>query len=326
MEIVVIIVNYKSAPLVINCLNSIYNNAYNELSLTVVIVDNASNDGSVVVLNEAISNNDWSDFVKVISSNYNGGFSCGNNLAIEYIEQQNWDVDLYWLLNPDAEIISAKLTEVKKIFRSSSQIGICGTRVLNESGGVESSAKNFLRPLSEFFTGARLGLLDSAFPKYLVSISANNSFHECDWVSGASMFLRKELVKDVGRFDEEYFLYFEEQDFCRKAKNAGWKVFYSPAIDVMHREGAVTGIKDTEKPKPKYWFDSRRRYFTKFYGLFGLLLADCFWLLGRLAYKIRVFLCLVKVQKNIPPQFTEDMIVGDLRSLFSSHKKRNLNE
>jgi GT2 family glycosyltransferase len=91
-----------------------------------------------------------------------------------------------------------------------------------------------------------------------------------DWVSGAAMLIRREVVEQLGGLDEEYFLYFEETDFCRKAHSGGWSVAFVPGSCVMHNAGASTGIMNEQarsKQLPAYWFESRRRFFAKNYGV-----------------------------------------------------------
>jgi GT2 family glycosyltransferase len=100
------------------------------------------------------------------------------------------------------------------------------------------------------------------------------------WVAGASMIVRRQVFEQVGLMDEEYFMYYEEMDFCLQAKRAGWSCWYVPQSRVVHLVGQSSGVTDTKSPpkrKPQYWFDSRRRYFLKNYGWLYTALVDHVW-------------------------------------------------
>jgi hypothetical protein len=143
--------------------------------------------------------------------------------------------------------------------------------------------------------------------------------HQCDWVSGASLIVRREVIEQVGLMDEGYFLYFEEVDFCRRAREAGWECWYVPDSRVMHLEGASTGINAVAKRRGGYWYDSRRRYFVKHFGIAGLVAADVLWAIGRSMYSIRRILTLgaARFTANDPKWFTFDLLWGDLRAMLN---------
>ena len=145
--------------------------------------------------------------------------------------------------------------------------------------------------------------------------------HECDWVSGASLMVRREVFEEIGLFDEGYFLYFEEADFCMRAHTAGWKIWFVPESRVVHIEGASTGIRNVRQRRPRYWYDSRRRYFVKHFGVFGLILADVLWVVGRTSLALRRMLRLGSGGSEQDPKwFAFDLLWSDLRSLFFSQK------
>ena len=107
-----------------------------------------------------------------------------------------------------------------------------------------------------------------------------------DWLSGACLMVRREVFDAVGLLDEGYFLYFEEVDFCRRAVRAGWSCWYVPAARVVHRVGSSTGW-TTARRRPRYWFDSRRRYFRRHLGATKTLLADVLWTTGYATFRLR---------------------------------------
>jgi GT2 family glycosyltransferase len=131
------------------------------------------------------------------------------------------------------------------------------------------------------------------------------------------MIIRRKVIEDIGMMDEGFFLYFEEVDFFQRAARAGWQTWYVPESIVMHIEGASTGIKSIKR-RPAYWYNSRRRYFVKHYGVSGLLLADLLLSLGRLTFSIRRFLRLgAQGELQDPKWFMFDLLLSDFRALIT---------
>ena len=195
-------------------------------------------------------------------------------------------------------------------------VGIAGPRLENENGGIESSAHKFHTPIGELFNSARLGILDKIFKSFKVELPKDEA-HQCDWVSGSCMIIRRKVIEDVGMMDEEFFLYFEEVDYFQRAAKAGWQTWHVPNSTVMHIEGASTGIKSIKR-RPAYWYNSRRRYFVKHYGILGLLLGDMLFAIGRLSYIIRRSLRLGAQDKQQDPKwFMFDLLWGDFRALIT---------
>jgi len=108
-----------------------------------------------------------------------------------------------------------------------------------------------------------------------------------DWLAGASMLIRRSVLDSIGLFDEEFFLYYEETDFCLRARNAGFPTWYVPESRVAHVGSASTGIQDPSRPRAGYWFESRRRYLRKHHGLLYLWLANVVWVAGFAAWQVR---------------------------------------
>jgi GT2 family glycosyltransferase len=130
------------------------------------------------------------------------------------------------------------------------------------------------------------------------------------------MAIRREVLDAIGPFDEGFFLYYEEVDFCRRAREAGWSCWLAAEARVIHLEGAATGIRAARQRLPPYWFASRRRFFVKAYGIGGLLLADLLWALGRASLVLRraVGLGGRGNQPYEPIRMASDLLLGDLRA------------
>jgi GT2 family glycosyltransferase len=131
--------------------------------------------------------------------------------------------------------------------------------------------------VSELIDGLQLGLATKLLKRWNVAMVMDDINRPVDWVSGASMMIRPSVFKSIGGLDENYFLYFEETDFCRRSKLAGFSTWYVPKSRVMHIAGQSTNVTNySEQPKrlPAYWFASRRRYFAMTYGIFNAMLID----------------------------------------------------
>lgn len=313
-----IIVNYRTADLVMDCLCSVVGQIAVFPRFRVLVVDNASADGSAEKLEGFVARQGWGGWVSVIPANYNGGFAFGNNVGIREALRSDQNLNYVMLLNPDTVVHEGAIHALVDFMDSHQQVGIAGSRLENAEGATECSAHNALLPLGEMVSGARLDILSRMLHRYAVSPPMQEVAHECDWVSGASLIVRREVFEKIGMLDEGYFLYFEEMDFCLRARKAGWKVWFVPKSRVVHLEGASTGVRDMARRRPAYWYDSRRRYFAKNFGVFGLILADVLWAVGRLAFTLRRMLRLGSGRNEQDPKwFAFDLIWGDFRAFFS---------
>ncbi len=314
----IVIVNYRTAKLTIDSLRSLSTQVADLGGGRVVVVDNSSGDGSVDVLNAVIRREGWSAWVSVMPLERNGGFAYGNNAGIRAALASEEHVDYVILLNPDTIARKGAIKALVEFMEGHPHAGIAGSLLENADGGVECSAHTFPSPLGELDEGARLGVVSRLLRHYVVTPPLRTVAHPCDWVSGASMIMRGQVIEDIGLMDEGYFLYFEEVDFCRRAKLAGWESWYVPDSRVMHLEGAATGIRATANRRASYWYDSRRRFFLKHYGIAGLVLADSLWAAGRVTYILRRLLRLGgRHGKPDPKWLVYDLLWGDLRAVLS---------
>ncbi|MES2182642.1 MAG: glycosyltransferase family 2 protein [Pseudomonadota bacterium] len=312
----IITVNYRTANLVIESLRAI---AVQKEALGggwVMIVDNASGDGSEEAILSAIQSEGWSHWVSITPMSRNGGFAFGNNVGFSQALLSN-QVDYLLLLNPDSLVRQNAIEELVTFMETHPHVGIAGSRLENVDGGIECSAHKFHSPFSELLDGARLGALTRMLSSYEVTPPLRDDAYACDWVSGSSMIIRRKVIEDIGFMDEGFFLYFEEVDFFFRAARAGWQTWYVPESIVMHIEGVSTGIKSTQR-RPAYWYNSRRRYFVKHYGILGLILADLLWSIGRFTFLVRRFLKLgAQGTLRDPKYYSFDLLWGDLRAILN---------
>ena len=279
----VVIVNYRTAQLTINCLHSLVDEVRALSGTQVVVVDNNSRDRSVEQIESAIKTEGWSDWASVLPSEQNGGFALGNNLAIRPVLKSRNPPDYFLLLNPDTVVRKRSLQVLVDFMKQHPKVGIAGSRLEDPDGTPQCSAFRFHTLLSEFDSALRLGIVSKLLAKWIVAPPVASVPCQTDWVAGASMIIRREVLETVGLMDEAYFLYYEEVDFCLQAHKSGWSCWYVPESRVVHLVGQSSGVTNRKilpKRLPSYWFDSRRRYFLKNHGWFYTALTDLVWLLS----------------------------------------------
>ena len=224
-----IIVNYKSTDFLHNCLSSVYENL-NGTKVNVQVFDNGSHDH--VDLTETI-------FPKVSLSRHhrNIGFSGGVNRIIKKTSSP-----YIVILNPDTVVFDDFFESVIAFMERNHDVGILGPKVLNPDHSIQGSARAFPTAHSAFF--GRKSLLTRMFPNnrfsganILSNTSDGRTPMEVDWVSGACMVVKREALDDVGLLDEDFFLYWEDVDWCKRMWNKGWKVTYYPRATIQHTVG-----------------------------------------------------------------------------------------
>lgn len=290
MRVLVVIVNYNSADLTIDALSSIEAEVKSMSDVKTVVVDNASPDNSILKLEAEIKSRNWSDWCSLIRAERNGGFAYGNNQGVRPFLACDDKPRYFLLLNPDTIAKSGAIETLARYLDTNPNIGIAGSRMENPDGSPQSSAFRFPSIASEFEHGAKLGIISKLLSRYVVAPPAPTKIEQVEWLVGASMMIRREVFETIGLMDDSYFMYFEEVDFCRRARKAGWPSVYVPESRVVHLIGQSSGVTDKSKlnhRRPQYWFDSRRRYFVKNHGRLYALLADLAFMVGFSFWRIR---------------------------------------
>lgn len=309
MRLLIVIVNFRSASLCIDCLRSLAPEVAANAGTRVVVTDNPSGDNSVEEIGHAIARNNWSSWCELKPLPRNGGFAYGNNEAIRPALQSNDPPQYVLLLNPDTIVRPGAIRALLDFMDANAKAGIAGSRLMHENGDAQVSAFRFHTVLSELEAGVRLGFVSKLLKKRIVAppVPQTQQPTQTDWVAGASMIIRREVFESAGLLDEGYFMYFEEVDFCLRARRAGWTCWYVPASRVVHLVGqssGVTDVKQAKKRRPRYWFESRRRYFVKNHGKLKTAFADMFWMSGFVTYRMRRF-----VQRK--PDTDPQKLLGD---------------
>ncbi len=318
--ILVAIVNYRTPKLTIDCLHSLVDEVQRLPNVQVVVSDNASGDDSIEVISAAIEREGWHSWVTLMPLDKNGGFAYGNNAIIREGLAQN-PPDYVWLLNPDTVVRPHGLEHLYTFMESHKDVGIAGSRLEDPDGTPQRSAFRFHTVFSELDLGLRLGVVTKLLSHWVVAPPVVDDTVQTDWVAGASMLVRREVFDDVGLMDDDYFMYYEEMDFCLVANRAGWPCWYVPESRVVHLVGqssGVTNLKQPPKRRPQYWFDSRRRYFTKNYGRLYAEAADYAWMAGYSLWRLRQVV--QKKPQVDPPQFFSDFLKNSFAFKLSSNK------
>jgi GT2 family glycosyltransferase len=226
-------------------------------------------------------------------------------------------VQYVMLLNPDTVVRPGAIEALADFLDENAHIGVVGSQLEDEEGRLVNSGRRRPSALSELSDSASLGALDRLLTRHLVPLAHPDRPIKCDWVSGAAMMIRRRVLEQIGLLDSGYFLYFEELDFCDRARQGGWEVWLVPSSRVVHLEGSATGISRTNLRRPSYWYDSRRRYFLRQHGLVTLIVADVARMVGRISFLLRRQLRLGGDRGGDPRYFMWDLVSGDLRALLS---------
>ena len=298
MRLLVVIVNYRSASLAIDCLRSLTPEVAalgGPASVRVVVTDNPSGDDSVPRLTRAVADNGWGAWATIQPLPRNGGFAYGNNEAIRPALSSGDPPDYVLLLNPDTLVRPGAVRALLDFMDARPDVGLAGSRLEDPDGTPQRSAFRFHTVPGELEAGLRLGFVSKLLGRYIVAppVPDGSEPRPVDWVAGASLIVRRAVFEQVGLLDEAYFMYFEEVDFCLRARRHGFPCWYVPASRVVHLVGQSSGVTDTRqanKRRPKYWFDSRRRFFLVNHGPVKTALADLAWSVGFASFRVRQFL------------------------------------
>ena len=292
MRLLIVIDNYRTASLTIDCLHSLAPEIPALPPDTkVVVTDNAGGDDSIARIGSAIHDNGWQPWARLMPLPRNGGFAYGNNEAIRPALASPEPPDYVLLLNPDTVVRPGAVRALLEFMDVNPRVGIAGSRLEHLDGKVQRSAFRFPGALSELEEGLRLSAVSKLLKPFVVAPPPPERSCRVDWVAGASMIVRRSVFEAIGLMDENYFMYYEEVDFCRRANKAGWPCWYVPASRVVHLVGQSSGVTDEKKPKrrqPEYWFASRRRYFRTHTGVVRTFLADTFFVVGHALYRATV--------------------------------------
>ncbi|MDR3466927.1 MAG: glycosyltransferase family 2 protein [Xanthobacteraceae bacterium] len=306
MNLLVVIVNFRVAPLLVDCLHSVAAELPRVPGVKVAVCENGSGDGSAQILRAAIDDNRWSDWCTLTVSDVNLGFTGGNNLVIRPALEGPAPPRYVLLLNPDTVVRPRAFAALLDFMERNPKVGIAGSRLEDPDGTPQRSAFRFKSPLGEFEGGLGLGIVSWLLTRWAVAPPVVDHPCETDWVAGASMIVRREVFEQVGLLDEDYFTYFDDIDFCFNARRRGWPTWYVPESRVVHLVGQSTGVTATPKRMPAYVLEARRRYFLKNHDPIYAALVDAGLITGLALARLRA--ALTGRPDTTPPHLLADSI------------------
>lgn len=255
-DISILIVSWNVRELLLRCLATLPAAVGDGLSYEIIVVDNASADGTVAAMLAAFPE------IRVIANAKNRGFTGGNNQALAAARG-----DFLFLLNPDTEPRPGSIAALHHFLLARPEIGIAGPRLYYADGSEQPNRRRF-PTLTTLFTEStiiqeylpRLPL----FARYTMAERSADEAQTVDWLVGAAMLVRRAVYEQIGGLDEGFFMYSEELDWCRRALEAGWQVGYTPAAEIVHHEGKSS--EQVVAARHIRFFASRVRYTRKVHG------------------------------------------------------------
>lgn len=308
-SVLIVTVNYRVGKLCIQSLAALEREVAGQPDCRVVVVDNASGDGSDDMIESAIRERGWDSWASLVRSPVNGGFAAGNNVAIRPALAGPNPPRYVHLLNPDTEVRPGAIEALWSFLEQHPEAGIVGSRLEDEDGTQQDARYRFPSIGSEIESGLSFGPISRLLHKQRIAPPLAPVTEQVDWVAGASMMIRREVFEQVGLLDEEYFMYFEELDFCLHARRRGWTCWFLNESRVVHyvgRSSAVDARKAAERRLPPYWFRSRRRFWVKNHGYLFALFVDAIALLCHGLRRVRHFL--QRKPDSRPPHFGRDLM------------------
>jgi GT2 family glycosyltransferase len=243
-DLSIIILNYNTKKLTIEAIASIENNYPHEVAngtIEVIVTDNASPDDSLSAFKDYAKKTKIKSF-HVVDNKGNIGFAAGNNRGLPYTKGR-----YILFLNPDTVVYHKTLTYMIDFMDKHPEAGAATCKVEIPAGGIDEAAhRGFPTPWNSFshFSG-----LEKAFPKtrifggYIQGWKNMSTVHEVDAISGAFLFIRREVGEAIGWWDEDYFFYGEDLQFSYNIRQLGYKIYYVPDVSILHYGGVSSGIK-----------------------------------------------------------------------------------
>ncbi len=288
-KLVVSIINFRTGPLTLNCVRSVLadldGTGADRIDAEIIVVDNRSGDGSDALIADWIAAQPQPVPVRLIRSATNAGFSGGHNQAIAAQA-----AEFYLVLNSDALLRPGFLSSILAAAQMQPAAGLLAPRIEYEDGRQQTSCFRFPGPFSELVRGANSGPVTRFFARHVVALDMPPENQKIEWASFACILLRRSMIDAIGLMDEGYFLYFEDTEYCLRARKAGWRITYVPDARAVHFRGGsgpVKALSAARKGLPAYFYASRSRFLCQAHGRAGLLAANLLWCLGRVIAHLR---------------------------------------
>jgi GT2 family glycosyltransferase len=277
-DLSVIIVNWNTKELLLNCIDSFYRSTKG-LTLEIFVVDNGSRDGSVDSVRWAFPE------IELIQNQRNLGFARANN---EALRKNTGRYAL--LLNTDVILKNGAIETLAEFMDRNPGVGIAGGQLINGDGSKQNSFDNFPSLATEVLNKSLLRILfPKKYPSKRVNYSSPIDVHS---VIGACMIVRSQAIKEVGLLDEDYFFFMEETDWCYRMKRRGWRVCHVPRAEIIHLQGKTANLV-RDRAKIEY-YRSLYLFFKKHKGMVqATILRSCLFLRFCIDFLTTLFSCLL---------------------------------
>ena len=309
-RISVSIINYRTGSMTLDCVRSVLADVKSH-DIHVVVVDNLSGDGSAEEIEAWISAQTPPVPVTLVKSATNSGYSGGHNQGMAAVKAEN-----YLILNSDALLKPGFFDAMLAAVDAHPEAGLIVPRLEGEDGTPQINCFRFAGPASELIRGAATGPVTKILKRHEVALTLAPADGQIEWASFACILLNGRMVDQIGPMDEGYFLYFEDSEYCLRARRAGWGIIRAPQAVAIHFRGGSGPVKELAKAKkraPEYYYRSRSRFMTQAYGRGGLIAANLCWHLGRgIAQFRRLF---GKPVPKVAEQEPSDLWIGASRPL-----------
>ena len=253
MKLSIVIVNWNTGELLKKCVTSVFKYLKN-VEFEVFVVDNNSKDKSLKNIKQVKE-----PALKIIQNKENLGFAKANNQAIRQAKGE-----YVLLLNPDTEFIDDSCKNILKYLDKNKKVGIAGCKLLFSNKKTQSSVRGFPSLSSQVLILLKLHHfrpnLKTLKDYYRVGFDYEKQ-QEVDQVMGAFFVIRKKLIEEIGCLDEKFYIWFEEVDYCLRAKKKGWKVVYFPQTQIVHHSGE--SFSKAKVIKKQLIFNRSLRYFFR---------------------------------------------------------------
>ncbi len=321
--VLTVLLNFRTPDMTLQALEAVLRETQN-VPGAITVVDNNSGDGSFEKIRDIVQGRGL-ERVRVLQAGHNGGYGAGNNFGMRQGLPDGSAPDFVYLLNSDAFPEPGSVRILLDYLVKHSRVGFAGGRTHGEHGEPHNTAFRFPSIFSEFERAAATGPISRLLKKYIVAMPPPQEEQEVDWLAGASLMVRRETLDEIGMFDENFFLYFEETDLCLRGRRAGWSSVYVPQSQVMHIGSVTTGMK-TWRRMPSYWFDSRLRYFKKNHGVPYAATATLAHLSGAMILRLRWLVSNRSRGRREPERFLRDLVAHDIRCLWRREPVEDHNE
>ncbi len=261
MDLSIIIVNYNVKEFLQNLLHSLQK-AVQNISHEIIVVDNASDDGSIEFIREKFP------YVQLISNKSNLGFSKANNEGLKIAKGK-----YLLIINPDTIVSEDTISKMIQFLNNHEDAGLAGCKILNPDGSLQLACRrSFPGPWTSFCKVTGLSTLfpkSKLFARYNLTYLDENETYEVDAISGSFMMMKKEVYEKVGGFDEQFFMYGEDLDLCYRIQQNGYKVYYYPGTQIIHYKGEST--KRSSLDETKIFYDAMHLFVKKHFSSFFIV-------------------------------------------------------